>query len=69
MLLTARGLTLLRLPREPASNPRGGPGPAAPALAVDHLGCEDLGGSRIAASTLAADSAGFPLLSQVRADI
>ena len=68
MLLTARGLALLRLPRDNIPDPRAGPGPLAPVLAVEHLGCEELGGSLIAAATLAADPAGFPLVNQARTD-
>lgn len=68
MLLTARGLALLRLPREPSPSPGNNPGPPAPTLAVEHLGCEELGGLRLAAAALAADSAGFPLASQAWTD-
>ena len=61
-LLTARGLALLHLPKNPSSVPKHNSPPAA--LLVEHLGCAGLGPSPIAAATLAADSAGFPLTTQ-----
>lgn len=61
-LLTARGLALLHLPKNPRSVPKHN-SPAA-ALLVEHLGCAGLGAYPIAAATLAADSAGFPLTTQ-----
>ena len=61
-LLTAHGLALLHLPKYRTSVPKHNSPPAA--LSVEHLGCAGLGAYPIAAATLAADSAGFPLTTQ-----